>query len=221
MTVAGVILAAGRSTRMGGGASKLLLPWGPDGKPIVATVAATLRAAGLQRVVAVLGHQAGPVADALASTGVETVRNPEHERGLSTSIASGVRAAGDADGWLFALGDMPAVCAPTVRALLDAFAAAASPAIAVPVCGGRRGNPVLFGAAWREELLGLQGDRGAKGLLAAHAGSVVEVPVADEGILADVDTAAGYRQLLEGRPPTLPPRTGADGRRADPVVGDG
>lgn len=195
MTVAGVLLAAGRSSRMGGGDSKLLLPWRPDGVPIVAAVAGTLRAGGLERVVAVLGYQADAVAAALGPLVVATVHNPSFERGLSTSIAAGVGAAGDADGWLLALGDMPAVTAPTVRALLGAFAAAPPPAIAVPVCGGRRGNPVLFGAAWREELLGLQGDRGARRLLEDHPQGVVEVAVTDEGIFADVDTQVQYRRL--------------------------
>ena len=193
--IAAVLLAAGRSSRYGGaGDTKLLLPWGPEGIPMVAAVAATLEAAGLRRIVAVLGHRAGAVGAALAGRGVETVLNPDYASGLSTSIAAGVRAApAGAAGYLIALGDMPAVAAGTVSLVCRAFEAASPPAVAVPVHAGRRGHPVLFGRDYREELLGLSGDVGARGLFARHAGRVVEVAVDDPGVLTDVDTEAQYR----------------------------
>ena len=193
--IAAVLLAAGRSSRYGGaGDTKLLLPWGPEGISMVAAVAATLKAAGLRRTVAVLGHRADAVGAALAGCGVETVLNPDYASGLSTSIAAGVRAAPEgASGYLIALGDMPAVTAATVSLLCRAFEAAEPPAIAAPVYAGRRGHPVLFGRAYREELLSLSGDLGARGLFARHEGRVVEVAVDDPGVLTDVDTEAQYR----------------------------
>ncbi len=193
--IAAVLLAAGRSSRYGGaGDTKLLLPWGPEGVPMAAAVAATLKAAGLGWIVAVLGHRADAVGAALAGRGVETVLNPDYADGLSSSIAAGVRAApAGADGYLIALGDMPAVAAGTVSLVCRAFEAASPPAIVVPVHAGRRGHPVLFGRAYREELLGLSGDVGARRLFSRHAGRVVEAAVDDPGVLTDVDTEAQYR----------------------------
>ena len=193
--IAAVLLAAGRSSRYGGaGDTKLLLPWGLEGVPMVAAAADTLKAAGLRRIVAVLGHRAGAVGAALGDRGVETVLNPDYADGMSSSLAVGVRAApGEADGYLIALGDMPAVTAATVSLLCRAFEAAEPPAIAAPVHAGRRGHPVLFGRAFREELLDLSGDVGARGLFARYAGRVVELAVDDPGVLTDVDTEAQYR----------------------------
>ena len=198
--IAAVLLAAGRSSRYGGaGDTKLLLPWGPEGIPMVAAVAATLKAAGLGRIVAVLGHRADAVGAALAGRGVETVMNPDHAEGMSTSLAVGVRAApAEAGGYLIALGDMPAVTAGTVSLLCRAFEAAEPPAIAAPMYAGRRGHPVLFGRAYRKELLDLSGDLGARSLFARHAGRVVEVAVDDEGVLTDVDTERQYRAAAGG-----------------------
>ena len=196
--IAAVLLAAGRSSRYGGaGDTKLLLPWGPEGVPMAAAAASTLKAAGLERIVAVLGHRAEAVGAALAGPGVDTVLNPDYAAGLSTSIAAGVRAApAGASGYLIALGDMPAVRAATVSRLCRAFEAAEPPAIAAPVHRGRRGQPVLFGRDFRRELLNLSGDVGARGLLARRAGRVVEVAVDDGGILTDVDTEAEYRAAV-------------------------
>ncbi len=193
--IAAVLLAAGRSSRYGGaGDTKLLLPWGPEAVPMVAAVADTLAVAGVGRLVAVLGYRADSVGKALEGAAIETVLNPDYAAGLSTSIAAGVRAApAGASGYLIALGDMPAVTAATVALLCRAFEAAAPPAIVMPVHTGRRGHPVLFGRAFREELLTLSGDMGARGLLARHAGCVVEVAVDDKGVLTDLDTEAEYR----------------------------
>ena len=193
--IAAVLLAAGRSSRYGGaGDTKLLLPWGPERIPMVAAAAATRKAAGLGRIIAVLGHRADAVSAAIAGRGVETVLNPDYADGMSTSLAVGVRAApAGADGYLIALGDMPAVAAGTVSLLCRAFEAAEPPAIAAPVHAGRRGHPVLFGQAFRGKLLDLSGDLGARALFARHAERVVEVAVDDGGVLTDVDTEAQYR----------------------------
>jgi molybdenum cofactor cytidylyltransferase len=94
-----------------------------------------------------------------------------------------------AQGWIIGLADMPYVTSATVAALRDALAAGA--AIAVPLYQGRRGNPVGFSGLHLAELLALQGDRGARALLAAHP--VTEVAVDDPGILRDIDTAADLK----------------------------
>jgi molybdenum cofactor cytidylyltransferase len=191
--IGAVLLAAGRSSRLGTAAdSKLLLPWGSDDEPMVAVVAQTLCEAGFGQIVAVLGHRAEDVELALEPLPLTTVLNPDYAAGLSTSIAAGVSALPQAVGYLFALADMPSLRVATVRALCQAFEELDSAAIVVPVHGQRRGNPVLFGGHFRTELLGLEGDRGARRLLSVFADRVREVEVDDPGIHVDVDTEESY-----------------------------
>lgn len=194
--ITAVVLAAGRSSRLGTERdSKLLLPWGDGDQPLVVGTVRKLLSTAIDRVVVVVGHRADEVGDALASTGVEIVLNPEFADGLSTSIACGVRAASQATvGYLFALADMPNVAADTITRMCNAFTVRPS-AIVAPVAHGRRGNPVLFSDEFRQQLLSLEGDRGASGLLARYAESVVEVEVDDDGIFADVDTMQDYQKL--------------------------
>jgi molybdenum cofactor cytidylyltransferase len=103
---------------------------------------------------------------------------------MGASRAHALRHALPADGWLVALGDMPFVQDATLAALRDAVLGGTG--IAVPVFGGRRGNPVAFGAVYLDALLALGGDQGARRLLASHP--VAEVEVDDPGILRDIDT---------------------------------
>lgn len=116
-------------------------------------------------------------------------------QGMAASLACGVRANNDACGWLIGLADMPAVPQSAIArvrvALLDGAA------LAVPTHNGRRGHPVGFAARYRDELLSLRGDAGARQLLERDSSSVAHVEVGDGGILADVDTPADVRQLQE------------------------
>ena len=188
-----VILAAGRGTRFAAG-PKLLAPL--EGRPLVRHAAEAALASGLRPVVAVLGHEAAGVRAALAGLGLTLVENPDYAAGLATSLRAGLNALPDDEGGaVVLLGDMPRV-AP---ALLDALAAAfrADPALAaiVPVCGGRRGNPVLLNRRrLARELAGLAGDHGAGPLLRGRP-DVREVEVDDPGVLADVDTDAALAAL--------------------------
>ena len=106
--------------------------------------------------------------------------------GMGHSLAAAVRAAGDASGWVVALGDMPRVATHSIEAVVAALNAGAR--IAVPTHRGQRGHPVGFAASCRAELLALRGDAGARGLLQRYAAEVVSVEVDDPGILQDVDT---------------------------------
>lgn len=195
-----IVLAAGRSSRMGG-RNKLLLPFA--GGTVVASVVRALAAAGFPRILAVVGHEGARVAHALEGLPVRIWRSPAYRRGLSASLKAGVRAADPAARWLLlALGDMPEVRAGTFRKLRLAARTQGARAILVPTSGGRRGNPVLFSAHYRPELLRLTGDRGARKLLQRYAHAVVEVHVKDPGIFRDLD-----------RPEDLPRRTGPGRRR--------
>lgn len=181
-TVGGVLLAAGMGTRFEGG-NKLLAE--VDGEPIVRRAAGTLVESSVPEVVAVLGHQADAVADALEGLCVSTRRNDRYEEGQSTSVAAGVDAARER-GWdaaVFALGDMPFVDRESVDRLVDAYADGAG-TVLVPEHDGSRGNPVLFDSQHFDALADVTGDRGGRDIVRS---SGTLVPVDDPGILRDVD----------------------------------
>ncbi|GAB4264139.1 MAG: hypothetical protein Kow0092_15550 [Deferrisomatales bacterium] len=194
--IAGLLLAAGASTRMGG-PNKLLLPVG--GTPLVRRAAETLLAAGLAPVVVVLGRDAARVAEALDGLAVTSVENPEFAHGMAGSLRRGVEALGPEVGAVaVALADLPALRPETVRAVCRAFRASPR-GVAVPVWRGRRGHPAVFDLArYRVALAAVEGDRGARGVLEAHPEDVLQVPVEDPGICVDVDTPADWA-ALEGQ----------------------
>lgn len=186
--VAAVVLAAGRSRRMGE-ANKLLAEI--DGTPMVVRVVAAVRAAAVAPIIVVTGHDDARVRAALAGWPISVVHNPEYDQGMSTSLRAGVGALpSDIDAALVCLGDMPRVGAAHITRLVAAFEPERGRAICVPVHAGKRGNPVLFGARFFADMDRLRGDTGARALLAAHADMVHGVPMDDGGVLLDVDTAA-------------------------------
>lgn len=195
--VAAVVLAAGRSRRMGK-ANKLLQE--VDGDAMVARVVDLLGGAPVDPVLVVTGHDAEAVEEALGGREIEVIRNPRHDEGMGTSVACGIRAlAGwegpSVEGALVCLADMPRVSPATLRRLVAAFRNAEGPAVCVPVHGDKRGNPVLWGETFFRELVELGGDVGARALLAEHADALVEVPVDDPGVLLDVDTREALGRL--------------------------
>ena len=197
-TVAAIILAAGRSTRMG--ANKLLADVG--GAPMVRVVAQAVLASAARPVLVVTGHQADEVRAALAGLEVKCVANPDFAQGLATSLKAGLRAVpSDADGVLVVLGDMPRVTSEHLDRLSAAFAASGGSAVVVPTHEGRRGNPVLWPRALYAQMLTLDGDAGARRLLATHADRVREVDLATDAIFLDVDTPEALADLRANRHP--------------------
>ncbi|MCK2126605.1 NTP transferase domain-containing protein [Thauera aromatica] len=185
--VAALVLAAGRSTRMGA-ENKLLLP--VDGVPMALRAVMAARASRATSVTVVLGHEAGAVEAALAGSGAGFARNPDPAQGMSSSLRVGITAlADDIDAVVVLLGDMPRISAAHVDRLIEAFDPA-QPAIIVPEHRGRRGNPVLWPRAFFAEMCALTGDQGARGLLERHPERVVRVAVDDEAIFIDVDRPA-------------------------------
>ncbi len=186
--IAGVLLAAGIGRRYDPSGERLkLLEAAPDGVPLAAAALRHLRAA-VGDVVAVV-RPADSAAQRqlhrlLAAEGAQLVVCPEAEDGMGHSLACGVRSRSDAAGWVIALADMPAVSPATIAAIRDAIGRGNQ--TAAPVHHGRRGHPVGFGRACRDELLALQGDAGARGVLAAHPPLLIEVD--DPGCLLDIDT---------------------------------
>jgi molybdenum cofactor cytidylyltransferase len=181
-SVAGVLLAAGTSSRFGT-ANKLLAE--VDGEPLVRRAARTLGIADLHPLVAVVGHEADRVREALDGLGFAFVTNPDYAEGQATSVAAGVRSLDAVDAAVFALGDMPFVDADSVRALVAGYRSGHGTALAA-AHGGRRGNPVLFDARHFPALSNVDGDVGGRGiLLSAERGALVET--GDPGVTRDVD----------------------------------
>ncbi len=181
-SVAGVVLAAGTSSRYGD-ANKLLAR--VDGEPIVTRAVRTYLDAPVDPIVAVVGHEAGRVRTALPD-GVRVVHNPDYADGQAASVRTGVAAVPpDADAAVVGLGDMPFVRSETVTRLVRAFRAGAGDPLAAAV-DGRRGNPVCFGSRWFDALRGVAGDVGGRGiLLSAPDAALVET--GDPGVHRDVD----------------------------------
>jgi len=159
------------------------------GKPLVRTVTEQALASGASGVIVVTGHQAGEVEKALAGLKVKFVRNPDFAAGLASSVRTGIAAVpANADGAVVCLGDMPLIDARLIDRLIEAFAPDRGELIAVPVSDGRRGNPVLWSRRFFTELMALDGDIGARHLIARHAEAVAEVPVEGHGAFLDIDT---------------------------------
>lgn len=191
MTVKGVLLAAGQGSRFGGG--KLLHPCGPAGEALSVVAWRHLREA-LPDTLVVVREDDLPVRALFEGVGADIALCADARDGMGRSIACGIRAAPDADGWIVALGDMPLLDPATVRSVLARLDAGAS--IVVPTCGGRRGHPVGFSGRHGPALQRLVGDEGARRILFEHRDEVVEVPVDDVGIHADVDTRDDAARLL-------------------------
>jgi molybdenum cofactor cytidylyltransferase len=193
MAVAGVILAAGRSTRMAP-RNKLIETIG--GIAVIACVAEVALASIARPIVVVTGFEAKRIAEALRGLDVACVHNPDFAAGLSTSLRAGLAALpADCDGALIFLGDMPFVEAGDIAALIAAFAAKDRNSICVPARDGQWGNPIMWGAAYFREMMHLSGDAGAKRLLEIHREHITEVEAASDGIFADIDTRFDLARL--------------------------
>lgn len=181
--IAGVLLAAGRGERFGG--NKLLARL-PDGTAMGVAAARHLISA-LPHSVAVLRPDDETLKRLLTAEGLRIVINPNADDGMGTSLACGV-AASEADGWVIALADMPAIRPATIQAVAEALAAGAP--LAAPVYRGQRGHPIGFARRFRAALAALDGDRGGRDILAQHANELRLIEVDDPGVLVDIDHAA-------------------------------
>src|SRR5581483_1224088 len=194
--VSAVVLAAGRSTRMGG-PNKLLAEL--DGKKLVRIVTERALVSKAREVIVVTGHQADLVEKALAGLNVTFVRNADFATGLASSVKAGISAVPKlADGAVICLGDMPMISTQLIDHLIEAFAPDRGNLIVVPSNEGRRGNPVLWSRRFFNELMTLDGDIGARHLIAKHNEAVAEVPVEGEGAFLDIDTPQGLEAARRG-----------------------
>ncbi len=191
---AAIVLAAGRSRRMGA-RNKLLMPI--DGVPMVRHAVTALLSAGIEIIRVVTGHQARGVRAALEGCPVSFVDNGDHEAGLSTSLKAGLDALPASCGAaLVCLGDMPAVSGPALRSLVRAWQGSQAKAIVVPTWNGRRGNPVLWDSSFFQAMRRVTGDAGARHLIGEYADYVIEVAMDDAAVLVDIDTPEDARNVV-------------------------
>ncbi len=188
--VAAIVLAAGRSRRMG--AFKPLLPFGPG--LIIERVLATVREAGVAEIRVVVGWSADLLTPVLDRQGVLWIRNEHFREGMYASIQAGVRTLPPATRAFFlVLGDMPLVRSTTLARLIEEHDR--SPAgILYPCYGEKRGHPPLVSAAYAAEILRETPAGGLRSLLARHDEEARDVECDDPGILVDLDTPDEYQQ---------------------------
>ena len=206
--LSGVILAAGAASRMGRPKQLLLL----EGRPLLQHVLDEAVASCLDEIIIVLGCQAPEIRDAIridARRGVHVAVNADYARGQSTSLRAGLRAASPrAAAAAILLGDQPQVTRNLIDQVAAAFAAAGLP-VARPVYVGSKGgrvpgHPVFLSRRIWPEVEKLQGDEGARSILAAHPEWLLEVPVEGEPP-ADIDTWQDYERAVEGEDTPTPP----------------
>jgi len=183
--IAGIVLAAGTSSRMG----RNKLVESVLGKPLLRQAVDAALASRLDPILVVTGHEAEKIGPALSGACVTLVHNNDYRQGLSTSLRTGLAAVPeDCDGAMVLLGDMPGI----TPALIDRLVAAFNPSLGHDICvacaRGERGHPVLWSRSYFEDIAAVTGDRGARGLLESRTGRIIEIQADDDAPLTDIDT---------------------------------
>jgi molybdenum cofactor cytidylyltransferase len=185
-----VLLAAGRSSRMGG-PNKLLALF--DGEPLVRRATSQALASKAAGVVVVAGHQSDRIRAALSGLDAAIVDNPEFATGLSSSLKAGVAALpSDAAGVLVVLGDMPGIASADLDKMIDAFRKSEGRSVVRAAHEGRRGNPVLLPRSLFGAIAQLEGDTGARHLVEAEGLDILDVEIGAAAFV-DVDTPDAMR----------------------------
>jgi molybdenum cofactor cytidylyltransferase len=194
-----IVLAAGRSTRMG--EPKAALPL-DAGDTFLTRIVRTFLDAGVDDVVVVVGHEADAIVASFAPSGLPArfVVNREYDRGQLSSLVAGLGVI-DRPGVMAALVtlvDVPLVSAATVRAVVDRYRSTRA-AIVRPTSGERHGHPLLIDRSLFSELRSADPTSGAKPIVRTYASPDGDIAIADEGAFTDVDTREEYEQLISGR----------------------
>jgi len=188
--VSAILLAAGRSKRMG--AFKPLLPFGET--TVLRNCVQNLRQAGVENIIVVLGHRAQELQESVKDLGLAFAINPDPSSEMSASIACGLRELlPETKAALIALADQPAVPADVIRAVVSKWTSGQR--LVVPEFHGRGGHPVLIDLRFREELLTLNASGGLRSFLKAHQVEVNRLSVNSPFIARDMDTWDDYRAL--------------------------
>jgi len=199
--IAGIILAAGFSERMG--RPKALLPVGAGGPTFVHCLVGTLRQGGLDPVIVVAGVDAVRIRTALhdVEPPVLIAVNEDPSRGQLSSLAAALDLADrpEVEAALVVPVDQPLVTPATLARLVGVYRGSHAP-IVRPICGGRHGHPVIFDRLLFDELRRADPAEGARSIVRAHAAATVNVPIVDEGAFTDIDTRDDYERVFGSFP---------------------
>ena len=197
--VAAILLAAGRSRRMG--AFKPLLPFGPQ--TVIESSVANLRASGVAEIVVVIGHGGDEIREKLGTPGISYAGNPDPDTPMGVSVALGLKQLGEQFGAvLITPADHPAIPGDTIKLIVREWERGAC--LVQPEYEGRGGHPVLVDRKYFDELLHLDFERGLRGFFEQHRRETRRLPVDSPFIARDIDTWEDYVALYEevfGAPP--------------------
>jgi molybdenum cofactor cytidylyltransferase len=202
-TIAGVVMAAGRSRRMAPH-NKLLIT-DKTGKPMIARVVDNVLSSKVRPILVVIGHQSEQIQHALGGRPVRYVHAADYAEGLSASLKAGIAAVPEeCAAALVCLGDMPLVTGRMIDRLLSAYDPDEGRLIVLPTFRGKQGNPMLWDRQFFQEILEISGDSGARFLIGKHLEFVAEVEMADDAVLRDFDTTDSLNTLPQRlRPETI------------------
>jgi molybdenum cofactor cytidylyltransferase len=193
MRLVGVVLAAGESRRMG--QLKALLPFGTG--TVIEQVVQPLLQADLVTVAVVLGHRAADIAAVLHTLPVHLLYNPDYQHGMTTSVQVALRDLTPIpDAYMLALVDQPHIGLGPIQQLLAAFRHTRK-GLVVPTYNGKRGHPLVLSAVYRQEVLALGPQQGLHLVTRGHPDDTLEVPMANDDILRDMDYQADYEAELQ------------------------
>ena len=191
LNIVGVILGAGKSSRMGS-ENKLLADI--NGKPMILRVVEAANGSKIDKTFLVTGHQRELIQTATKAENIQFVHNPNFSEGLSSSIKSVKHQLNsDVDGVIVCLGDMPGITSAHINTLINTFEDNSNRHIFIPILNGKRGNPVLWSNKYFSLLCSLTGDMGARAIFESHSNDILEVEINDDAIHTDLDTPTALK----------------------------
>ncbi len=194
--VSAIILAAGKSTRMG--ITKQLMPLGQT--TILGQVIDNFLGSKTEEIIVVVGHRDQEIVRAIGKRPVKIALNRLYNQGMSTSMIAGLSLVSNKSrGFIFALADQPFIDSKTIDSLIRVFEDSVK-GIVVPLYKGIRGHPVIFSTKYQGELMALKGDTGGREIIARHPEDVLKVNVDCSGIVHDMDTLDEYIKKAKKHP---------------------
>ena len=196
--IAGILLAAGSSRRMGA-ENKLLLPI-YDRLPMIRWIAQTFLDADIDKLIVVTGFQHETISKTLLGLDIEFVHNHDHLTGQASSVACGIKSLSEQyDGALIGLADMPFITSDLISRLIKSHELLSKPEVRItmPIIEGRRANPVIWGRAFFDDLQDISGDEGGRQILSAYLSAVNGVSWDKIEVAEDIDLPEDIKKLSE------------------------